>query len=209
MSAAGRFVKSRWFIGGACLVLGAAAIVGIRFITYKPADKVHYHANFALYINGQQELFKGPAYYAETKLCQASAVITPIERAHMHDNVNSVVHVHDHAVTWGQFFANINWTLGSDLIESPDGTVYDSNGNSVLHVVLNSKDVTGLSNIANTVIKDQDRLLLSYGVMSVSDLQQQYKAVPATAHKYDVGTDPLSCSGPDTITLHDRLAHLF
>jgi hypothetical protein len=71
-------------MGVTCLLLGAAIMLGARFVTYKPADKVHYHANFALFINGQREQFNGPAYYTETQLCQVSSIVTPIERAHMH-----------------------------------------------------------------------------------------------------------------------------
>lgn len=46
-----RFAKTKWFIAISCLVLRAAIILGIRFFTYKP-DSTHYHANFAVYING-------------------------------------------------------------------------------------------------------------------------------------------------------------
>ena len=196
-------------IGLACFILGIVAVLAIRFAIYQPPAKIHYHANFAVYINGQRELFKGPAYYAETKLCQAASVETPIERAHLHNNVNSVVHVHDHAVTWGQLFANLNWTLGPDLLEAPDGPVYATNGTAKLHVLLNGQDVTDFSNIANTVIKDQARLLLSYGDETGNVLQQQYQTVPSTAKQYDESTDPSSCGGAEGVSLSDRLHHLF
>src|ERR1039458_1536092 len=131
-----QFVKARWFIAISCLVLGAAIILGIRFATYKP-ESVHYHANFALYINGQREQFKGAQYYTETEMCSANAAMTPVGRAHMHDNVNNVVHVEDHAVTWGQFFTNIGWTLGATTIITPDGTIYAEHDQNKLHIVIN------------------------------------------------------------------------
>jgi len=61
-----RFATTKWFLFAIGLVLGSAVLLGIRFFTYKP-DTIHYHANFALYINGQQEQFKGPQYYEETE----------------------------------------------------------------------------------------------------------------------------------------------
>ena len=203
------FIKTRWFIAISCLVLGAAIILGIRFFTYKP-ETVHYHANFALYVNGQKEQFKGMQYYTEAEMCTLDTSMTPTGRAHMHDNVNNVVHVEDHAVTWSQFFANLGWYMGPDFIQSPDGTMYKEDGNAKLHVIIDGQDYTDLGGVANTVIKDQDKLLVSFGDESDSTLRQQYNAIPGTAHHYDVTKDPASCSGShSSVTTHERLSHIF
>ena len=79
-------------------MLGAAIILGIRFFAYK-IEAVHYRANFALYIAGLQERFTGAQYYSDVEMCSLSTAMTPQGRTHMHDNVNNVVHVEDHAVT--------------------------------------------------------------------------------------------------------------
>src|SRR5438309_6592742 len=99
------FLKNKWFLFGAGFVLGVLALLVVRFATYNP-PQVHYHANFALYINGQREEFKGAQYYQEVAICTTNGITIPQQRAHMHDGINSVLHVHDHAVTWGQFFEN-------------------------------------------------------------------------------------------------------
>lgn len=203
-----KFVKTKWFIAIVCLILGAAVILGIRFITYK-SDAVHYHANFALYINGQHEMFQGAQYYTETVMCTANIAMTPMGRAHMHDNVNNIIHVEDHAVTWGQFFANIGWTMGPNFMQAPDGTLYVENGKLKLNVILNGQDYTDLGNMANMVIKDQDKLLVSYGSESNSMLMQQYKAVPNSARHFDVTKDPSTCSGHGASMMHERLTHMF
>ncbi len=204
-----QFVKSKWFIGAACLVLGSGIVLGIRFFTYK-LDNVHYHANFAVYINGQQEMFKEASYYTEVQACVASNVMTPAERVHMHDNVNNVIHVEDHAVTWGQFFQNLGWSLGSTYIVNKDGTMYQENGNNKLNLVLNGQDYTDFGGLQNTVINDKDKLLVSFGDESQSTLKQEYNAIPSNAKHYDNTQDPASCSGShDTVTTHDRLVHMF
>jgi hypothetical protein len=204
-----QFAITRWFLLVIGMVLGAAVILGIRFVTYAPAS-THYHANFALYINGQREMFRGPQYYTDALACTADSVITPMERAHMHDNVNNVVHVEDHAVTWGQFFANIGWYMGPNFIEDPNGTMYLENGNNLLHLILNGQDYTDLGGVANKVINDQDKLLVSFGDIDGATLRQEYNAIPSTAHHYDVTPDPKSCSGnDDSVTIHDRLVHMF
>lgn len=201
-------IKSRWLIASACLILGAAVVLGFRFFTYKKPDSVHYHANFALYINGQREEFKGDKYYTEVEMCTTDDEDIPGERAHMHDNINNVVHVEDHAVTWGQFLSNLGWALGNDMLQAPDGTVYNASGDNKLHIMLNGQDYTGLGSFANTVIKDQDRLLLSFGDQNDTTIKQEFAAVPSTAAHYDNTPDPKTCSGSQGPTMHDRLTHM-
>lgn len=203
------FWRTKWFLFGAGLFLGALIILAIRFFTYSiPAT--HYHANFALYLNGQREEFKDPSYYEEVTACQVNGPIQPAQRAHMHDNINSVVHVHDDGVTWGQFFENLGWYVGPDFIQTRDGTMYKASGDDKLHVMLNGTDYTGLAPITDRVIGDEDRLLLSFGNISSADLQKEFKSVPSTAHHYDITPDPQSCAGQmQKVTTADRFKHLF
>jgi len=126
----------------------------------------------------------------------------------MHNNVNDVVHVHDRAVTWEQFFNNLGWSVGPDFIETRD-TLYQDSGDNQLHVILNNQDLTGLDSIANRVIGDKDRLLIDFGDPSSQTLQKEFNAVPYTAAKYDTGSDPKSCTGTEPTTFHDRITHLF
>lgn len=201
-----KILKSAWFIALVCFVLGAVVILAIRFFTYKPADKVHYHANFDLYINGQRELFKAPYYYEEiATMCNDQQQITPHDRAHMHDNVNDVVHVEDHAVTWGQFFQNLGWVVDFKVIRSPD-QIYLADDQHPITFILNGKQQ---ANIVNTVIQDKDRLLVDYGTTSQPQLQQEFSGVPHTAVKYDTQKDPATCSGSKPTSTSERLKHLF
>ncbi|HEU4965925.1 MAG TPA: hypothetical protein VFT53_00400 [Candidatus Saccharimonadales bacterium] len=195
-----------WLIIG--IVVGAFVVLGVRFVTYKN-EGVHYHANFALYINGQREMFKGSQYYEEDTMCSQSTAPTPMERAHMHDDVNTVIHVEGEAATWGDFFLNLGWYLGPTFLQGPDGVMHAEDATSKLHIILNGNDYTDLGSIADRVIKDQDKLLVSYGDASAQTLQQEYTAIPSTAHHYDVTPDPASCSGHGTTTtMRDRFMHL-
>src|SRR3989344_5111964 len=153
-------IKSGWFIGGAAFILGAATILAIRFITYSP-EEVHYHANFAVYLNGQREQFKDMRYYEETAAssCSIEEKETPLERAHMHGNVNDVVHVEDHLVTWGNFFQNIDWGIGDNYLKTAD-KIYAVDDQNKLTFMLNGNKV---NSVAGLIIKDEDKLLVSYG----------------------------------------------
>ena len=203
-----QFVKTKWFIGVGCLVLGAALVMGIRFATYK-SDGIHYHANFAVYVNGQREEFKDASYYTEVEACVDNSTMVPAERTHMHDKINNVIHVEDHAVTWGQFFQNLGWSLGPNYIVNKAGVMYEENGSNKLNLVLNGQDYTDFGGLQNTVIRDQDKLLVGFGDENQATLKQEYSSIPSSAKHYDVTPDPASCGGShDDVTVHDRLVHM-
>lgn len=47
---------------------------------------VHYHANFAMYIDGKQEDFSSDAYMEEVSRCGVTDDVHPQDRIHLHDN---------------------------------------------------------------------------------------------------------------------------
>ena len=202
------FAKTKWFLFFGGLILGAIVILAVRFVTYQP-NLVHYHANFALYINGQREAFKGAQYYQEVNVCSSSGgIAAPQQRAHMHDDISGLVHVEDHVVTWGQFFENLGWYVGPDFIQTAAGNTYQAADQAKLHIILNGQDYTDLTPITNTLIKDKDRLLVSFGDIDQATLNTEFKTVPQTAGSADLTPDPVSCSGSATVTTSDRLRHL-
>jgi hypothetical protein len=197
--------KKAWlFIG---IALGILAILAVRFATYNP-HHTHYHANFAVYINDQREQFKDPTYYEDVAACTAYDNITPVERAHLHNNVSNVVHVHDDAVTWGQFFENLGWYLGDNFIKTRDH-LYVASGDQKLHILLNGQDYTGLTPVSNMVIGDQDKLLVSFGDVSKNTLKVEYAGISNNAKTADETQDPASCSGHQNATVSERFKHLF
>ena len=188
------------------LLIGVLVLLAVRFITYKP-DSVHYHANFAVYINGQREEFKGPQYYEEFSTASCSSdgpKIDPRERVHMHGNINDVVHVHDDLVTWGNFFQNLGWGISDNYLAVPD-TIYQNNDQAKLTFVLNGKQI---DSIANKIINDRDRLLISYGNNTQQSLDQQFKTVASSAQKYDESKDTAACGSNAAPTTRQRLNHL-
>ncbi len=202
-------LKTKWAFLIIGVVVGALVILGIRFATYN-VKTTHYHANFAVYLNGKREEFKGPQYYQEIAACTVHGAIQPAQRAHMHDNINSVIHVHDDGVTWSQFFDNLGWSIGPNFIQTDDQKMYIENGDNKLNIELNGQNLTDLTSIANQVIKDRDRMLISYGNISDKTLATEYNSVPTTAKHYDETPDPASCSGQmEKVSISDRLHHLF
>lgn len=194
-------------IGATGLLLGALVVLGIRFLTYHPKT-IHYTANFAIYLNGQEQKFTNAAYYVDGG-CTESPVMTPPMRAHLVEGIPDVVHVMDNAVTWGDFFNNLGWYTGPDFIETADGTMYYNHGQSELHIILNGQDYTGLGSVNDMAIKNRDRLLLSFGNESQSTVNAQYASVPKTAAKYDHMKTTSACGHNTKVTVKERLDNLF
>lgn len=200
-----QFVKTKWFLFGVGLVLGAMVVLGIRIFTYKPIEGVHYHANFAVYVDGQQEQFENPLLYEEISECSISTVMKPGERAHLHESIKDVVHVEDEAVTWGNFFQNIGWNVSNDYLDTSE-TLLVSNDTKKVSYIVNGESV---EDISKKTIGDKDRLLVSYGDSTKDQLNQQFATVASSAEKYNVTKDPASCSGGHTEnSFKDRLKHL-
>ncbi len=202
-----KIVRSRWFAVIASVTAGALIFMGIRFVNYQPAEEVHYHSNFGLYVNGQREQFKNPLYYSEIEdSCSAEEKeITANERAHMHENVYDVVHVEDNAVTWGHFFQNLGWVVDNNVIRTDKLTLLPDDDNKITFV-LNGEKVDFL---VNRQIENRDRLLVNYGDSSDKDIQKYFTNVASTAEKYNNSQDPASCGSHTKNSLRERFQHIF
>jgi len=193
-------------IGIAGIIVGILMVLGIRFVSYEPPKDVHYHANFAVYVDGKQEQLSNPLLYEEVSQCSVSTEKKPGERAHLHENIKDLVHVHDAAVTWGNFFQNINWNIGTKYLDTSEALLINTDDKRVTYL-LNGEQV---SDITNKVIDSKDRLLVSYGSATKEELKKQFDSVATTAEKYNVTKDPKSCSsGHRNDSIKDRLKHLF
>lgn len=204
-----QYVSSRWFLAIACVILGAIVVLGVRFITYAPPEATHYHANFAVYIDGKRQVFKDAKYYEEGAASACAVEPTakdenPMDRVHMHSPVNDVVHVEDVIVTWGNFFSVLGWSVGNDYLATDSG-VYGSSSQKMLTVMLNGQKVDSL---ANRIIGDQDTLLVSYGSQSMAQIQKQYDGIKNNAKEANNSDDPASCGGDTDATFRDRFMHM-
>jgi hypothetical protein len=183
-------------------LLGAALVVGLRFAAIKDMS-VHYHANFALYVNGQRDEFKSFTFYEEVQACSTDDANNVKAKAHMHDNNPGLVHVHAAGMTWAQFFSNLGYGLSNKALTTDAGVYVSGQDGNALSFVLNGKPVAG---VANDVIKSEDRLLINYGKDSDQTLQDRYKTVPTDAHQANTENDPAACGGAShKLTFTDRL----
>lgn len=181
-------------------LLGAFMAFAARFVFVK-IDRMHYHANFALYINGDRDEFKAFTFYEEETACASDHEVHPQTRVHMHDQENSVVHVHSKGSTWGHFFANLGYTLGDNVLATTNGEFVNGQDGK-LSFLLNGKSV---DSIDNEVIGNEDTLLIDFSNDSGSVLKSRYGSIENKATKHNEEDDPASCSGSEAEPFGDRL----
>lgn len=181
------------------VVSGALLAFMLRFVLVKH-EEVHYHANFAVYVDGKRDSFESQTFYEEVASCSDS-YNNPKGRAHMHDLISHVVHVHDDAVTWGQFFENISYGLTRESFTNDDGTFIDGQNGKKLTFILNGNTI---GNAANKVIQTEDVLLVDYSASSESEIATRYEQITKDAAEYNKRDDPSACKGGKDEPFKDR-----
>lgn len=187
------------------VILAAIFWVGWRYAALGNSQP-HYHADFALYINGQREMFAQNFYYEEISACGADHQENPRSRVHLHDQEPGLIHVHDQAATWGHFLANLDWTLGHEILATDDGRHFLDGDNGRLRFILNGQQVRY---VANRTISDQDILLIDFGNDSDQILQTRYDQIIPQASTANLEPDPASCGSGGQAQGWDRLKESF
>ena len=95
--------------------------VGIGYYMYsRPSEEVHlhYHAGFKVYIDGVLQDYSDYKYMNFVPCTEhnekKSLAVEQIEKAHLHDGVGDVVHIHRSGAKWGDLFKNIQVELPKD-----------------------------------------------------------------------------------------------
>ncbi len=95
---------------------------------------VHYHAGFQVYINGKLQDYSGWQYmHQEPCSLNGKPVASKdeqIEKAHLHERVGDVVHVHRTGVIWQDLLTNIKVAIPNDAI----GYINGQKGDNFLQV---------------------------------------------------------------------------
>ena len=174
--------------------LGLLIFIGLRYVFFAAPKAVHFHANFAVFVEGKRLDLSGDKYMEPISGCKPEYIdILPQERAHMHEHEGDLIHIHDHGVTWGDFMANIGFAFGKTYLITDEEKPYFNSRGKTIKFILNGRQV---ENPSDQLIKDEDRLLVSYGSETVDQtIAQQFPQIASTAHEEDVTPDPASCSG--------------
>lgn len=173
---------------------GILFLGGLRLAAAPLNRTTHYHANWAIFVEGERLDLSGDRFMEEIGACSASyAGIRPQERVHMHENNQDVVHVHHDGATWGHLLANLDMALTDDFLVTATGERYEAGDGRSLVFVVNGIPVPS---VHNRVIASGDRLLVSWTSGSVRDVVEgEFPAVASNAPEYNETMDPSSCTG--------------
>ena len=99
-----------FFVVMALLVLAVGA-----YFYFTPQNKtpVHFHAGFYVYVDGVLQDFS-KAEFMHFESCNINTQLnkntsSSVGKAHLHDNVGDVVHIHEKGAKWGDLFMSINY----------------------------------------------------------------------------------------------------
>lgn len=131
-----------------------AEIIKAPKIDVKPlGEKVHEHADFAVYLDGQRFDFT-KAKYQDSKT-------NPLNSdAHLHDGNGEVTHKHRKGITLAYFFNTLGMKFDSQCFVTDDGKQYCNSGGKTLKMFVNGKENSMFGEYEFT---DLDRILITYG----------------------------------------------
>jgi hypothetical protein len=186
---------------------GITAIFALRFALVPMEEPTHYHANFALFVDGEKIDLSDDRYMEDVATCVIEGAVQPRARAHLHNNDPDVAHVHHEGVTWGHLLANLGFGLGDDHLAMDDERVLVNGGGHTLKFILNGGPQYS---VHNELIRPGDRLLISWGRETEAEvIRDQAPLVPADAEEFDQRADPAGCAGPTEPSFWDRIRHVF
>ena len=190
------------------VVVGVVALGLLRLAFAEPEPVTHYHANWALFVDGQRLDLAEERYMEDVVRCKADPTrVDPEDRVHLHNLNADVVHVHDGGATWGHLLANLGFAVGDDYLFTDTGARLFGTPERPLKFILNGQEVPSIRNL---VIENRDRLLISYGTETAEVVARtQFPRVASTAAEHNTRPDPAGCSGPAEEGLGERLRRAF
>ena len=133
-----------------------------------PLKSVHNHADVKVYINGQSVDFSQHKYQLATSFI------------HFEDGIGNVIHTHATGLTIGHLLKSLRGDISINCI-TLDGQAYCNENNKKLKLYVNGNPD---NEFATYVIKDLDKLLISYGSENDSEIKKQMDSITNLAPKY-------------------------
>ncbi len=179
-------------LGG--VLVGIVALGAVRFVTVPPPHVTHFHANWAVFVDGQRLDLTAERFMEDVASCRTSPdAVRPQDRVHMHEANADVIHVHHPASTWGQLLANLGMAAGSDYLFTVDGSRHFAQADSTVKFFRNGIQVFDL---ANEPVRSADRVVISFGTETPEAvLADQFSQVASNAEEYNAKADPAACMG--------------
>lgn len=146
------------------LVYGFLNLYKTSYSNIGSVGSTHIHADFAIYINGEQI----------TPLPEKYFVRSPYVHVEHGIGAGYVIHVHATNVNIGYFFKTIDWDFDKHCLKLDDGRKFCNDGNKTLKFYVNGEKN---EEYEKYIIKNLDRILISYGDESEEEIKKQIDSV--------------------------------
>ena len=170
-----------WLTGLATLLLTCLALLGVilffpedgaptttpeRAVVFNPdgslRQPVHWHADFAVVINGEQFDFNQPAFIS-TEGNETNPTV------HIHEPRPTVVHVHREQTTWDEFMRSLGFGLSDTALTLPDGRAFSTGPDGQLRFFVNG---TAIDTLAFESIADLSQVLITFGTETEEEIRR-------------------------------------
>ncbi len=138
-----------------------------RLTAVGPVGSTHQHADFRVYIDGKPIDFGQDIYQLK------SAYV------HVEEGIGDVMHVHATGITLQHFFNSVGIQLSSGCITF-EGKKQCSTGSKTLKYYVNGRLNQDKEEY---LIKDSDKILISYGDETEAEIQAQLKSITSLAEE--------------------------
>ena len=102
-------------------------LVGLFLLLKQKPTEVHHHAGFVVFKDSEKIDFSDMKYMliepCEEEEHEEGEENEQLEKAHLHDGIGYVVHVHRKKVIWRDLFTNINYNIPNDVVAYSNGQV--------------------------------------------------------------------------------------
>lgn len=152
-------------------LLGAAAT---QTTTGTEPQIVHEHADLSVMLAGEQFDFSAAKYQSSEEKARDPFV-------HMHDGKGTMIHLHRARVTLAEYFKTLGIAFEKNCFKIDSGKAYCNDDKNTLKLFVNDQ---ANDQLQSYVIKDLDRILISYGPTEDPTITSQTKSVPDEACIY-------------------------
>lgn len=130
-----------------------------------PVGSTHQHADFKVYILGEQLDFTSPRYQVRAR------------EVHIEGGDDDVIHKHATGVTVGHFFRTLGFAINFTCIRTDSNEQYCSNEDATLKYLLKKDGMEWeqVNSLSDYEIRDLDKYLITYG--NETDVSGQQNSV--------------------------------
>lgn len=172
------------FLAGILVALWLGKILSIndadwQMVSVTHEDDVHVHSDFLVFLDGQEYDLSFPEYMSSAEAIRHAHL-------HLHDGSDEVMHRHGEAVTLGDFFGSLNFTLTDNCLTTDANIEYCSNGEKELLVFVNGEAIADPVTYIN---QEEDQIVIYYGELDPALYEPLFRQVTDESCIYS-GTCP-------------------